>query len=100
MYKIILEDNSAVWFNESIIMKIIPIFLIYVLIFEIILLLIARNIVNLRFFNTYLWLQFLSGILKKAGILSLGLIGGVCTQTLTVGGVVIGIITLIAILFD
>jgi hypothetical protein len=24
MYKIILEDNSAVWFNESIIMKIIP----------------------------------------------------------------------------
>jgi len=57
---------------------ILGIFLVYIFLFEIILVLIARDTVKLEFFNLYLWLQLLSGVLKKAGMLSLGLIGGIC----------------------
>jgi hypothetical protein len=53
----------------------------YYFFFEVVMLLIIRTKISLSFFSSYLLIKFVSGLLKKATLLSLGFIGGHAAQT-------------------
>lgn len=56
-------------------------FLIYLILFELLALIITRITIKFQLFSFYLWWQILKGILHKAPLLSLGLIGSICVKS-------------------
>ena len=74
--------------------------MVYLILFELIVLIITRSTIKFALFNVFLWVKIFSGILNKAPLLSLGLIGSICVKSENPYGFVIAALTLFSILID
>jgi len=62
--------------------------------------LLSFTAISISIFNFFLYLQFVCGILKKAGLLALALLMGVSIRSQSSVGIIIGVIAIITILCE
>jgi len=70
----------------------------YLFIFESLAILTCKSSVNLQIFNPYVWIQLLSGLLKRASFLFVGYISGISIQTGEISAIVFAIIALLSLI--
>jgi len=56
--------------------------------------------IKLSVLNLYLYLQLIGGILKKASLLALVLLLGICIKRATMFGIIVGVVAIICILCE
>ncbi len=71
-----------------------------VLLVEAFIVLLSFTVISVSIFNFFLYVQLLCGILKKASLLALALLLGICIQSKGLIGVVVGVIAIISILSE
>ena len=56
--------------------------------------------IKISIFNLYLYIQLLSGILRKASLLALAFLAGICIRSQSLVGIIIGVIAIISLLSE
>ena len=67
---------------------------------EVLIVLASFTVISVSIFNFYLYLQLITGILKKGGLLALALILGISIRSQALVGIIIGVISIIFILSE
>lgn len=75
-------------------------YIIYLWLFENILLLAFRRYTPVNLCNPYLFMQTMYALCNRAGLLALGLVGGICFQQKTAVSIAFGSLSLLMIIID
>ena len=83
--------------SDGIVAVILGGFIGYLLVFEMISIFACKKSVQLQIFNPYLWIQVISGLLKKVSILAIGYVSGISIKSGEIGAIVFAIVAILSI---